>query len=1015
MTMLLLFVVLVPGLIVACYPLFIRRVLAADSRGEVPLPGNRKPSLLSILVPVRGLEEHPTDNITALLGQMFSTSAEIIFCVESADDPVVSVLEPLLRAHPDRAARLVITGGAGDDLGKMHNLMGGYTEAAGDRLILLDSDVLLPDPEYLDRFVAGLDRSGVGLVTCYPAYKNFRNIPAAIMAFMINNDLLGLFTIVGARGDLPLANGSCMAVTRVALEAAGGLTALRRQLLMDTALARNVVRAGYEVRLHDEGAPVTAGRMTMSQMRQQSRRWHLAMWRVLPRLQYFGYAWLRGGFLLGVVGLVMVTPSRYLAGALAITLAARFLVSWWLDFRYLHSGSFFRFCWLLPLVELINGWDVLVAPLGREVGWRGRSYQVDRRGQVIPQTAMKSWWATLRVGDWGIQLLLLWVGAFIYFLVSPVDPVRYLAHLALVSAWSALFLTAGYLINNYCDRDQDREKEYSEPRVQSDPGMVLAVGVACLVCAAVILVALAPNRSVIMVGAVQIAGGLAYSLPGIRLKERGAWGMLTATTMQRVPGFLMVVLAFPQRPAAAIAITIWFLVMGLVFILEHQLEDLADDKRTGVRTWATVRGRLRTQRARYRLYRIYWMVSLGAAGVILVETPTSAGLFSGLLLAGFSGLLSFLARGRYVGNRSLPRQADLSSARGKEKIIIRGGGLSGLMAAIKLADWGHETEVVQKWPVGEDRVQEEPSVHAVRFDPAYLEEYLDSSLGNCFEPVQRETLYLDGHALPRNSPHWICRRGRGPDTLDGFLMNLARDRGVTFAQVGDLTPSPDILATGLAPDSFESLGLDHTRLSGFRASAPWSGPNILLTYLGDFTHPNYGYVASGGGTIYALIFSRRGVDPAALEVFKSRLAGTEGITFADWRTMQVAVPREPCLLCSGHVLAGTLGGMMDPFWYSGVAGALLSGGLAALALIDPALAQMEHRYFTRNFRFQLMLADVAARLPWRAALVPWIVNGMVDPAGSLGRWYRAPRVRGGIKAMDPPTIELEQDKARVGG
>ena len=67
----------------------------AARHGEVSLPGQRKPSLISILVPVRGLEEHPTDNITALLGQRFSIPAEIIFCVESADDPVVPVLEPL--------------------------------------------------------------------------------------------------------------------------------------------------------------------------------------------------------------------------------------------------------------------------------------------------------------------------------------------------------------------------------------------------------------------------------------------------------------------------------------------------------------------------------------------------------------------------------------------------------------------------------------------------------------------------------------------------------------------------------------------------------------------------------------------------------------------------------------------------------------------------------------------------------------------------------------------------------
>jgi hypothetical protein len=97
-----------------------------------------------------------------------------------------------------------------------------------------------------------------------------------------------------------------------------------------------------------------------------------------------------------------------------------------------------------------------------------------------------------------------------------------------------------------------------------------------------------------------------------------------------------------------------------------------------------------------------------------------------------------------------------------------------------------------------------------------------------------------------------------------------------------------------------------------------------LTYVGNYAHPNYGYVASVDGTLYALLFSRRGTTPEALEIFKCQLEATEGITFDTWRTMRGAVPREVHLFRSGYVLAGTLGGVMDPFWYSGVSGALVS-------------------------------------------------------------------------------------------
>jgi cellulose synthase/poly-beta-1,6-N-acetylglucosamine synthase-like glycosyltransferase len=383
MTLLLVIVVLVPGLIVASYPLFIRRKLA-----EVrPAADNQCSRSISVVVPCRGLEEKQAANIGALLGQKFAGRGEILFCVESADDPVVAVLDSLLATHQDGSARLVITGPAGRDLGKMHNLINGYAEASGDRLIFLDSDVLLPVSDYLERFATGLDAPGVGLVSCYPAYRDFRNIPGALLGFMVNNDLVGLFSLVGARGDLPVANGSCMAVNRSALEASGGLVPLRRQLLMDTALARNILKAGFKVRLHDEGAPVLAGHMTLAEACGQSRRWHMAMWRVLPRIHYIGYAWLRGGILLGLVGWFLMGMAPILAAALVFTLASRFLTAWRLDRDYLRSGSFFRYCWLLPVVELVNGWEVLTAPLGSHIDWRGRSYVLDNRGQATPGTS----------------------------------------------------------------------------------------------------------------------------------------------------------------------------------------------------------------------------------------------------------------------------------------------------------------------------------------------------------------------------------------------------------------------------------------------------------------------------------------------------------------------------------------------------------------------------------------------------------------------------------------------------
>jgi hypothetical protein len=70
--------------------------------------------------------------------------------------------------------------------------------------------------------------------------------------------------------------------------------------------------------------------------------------------------------------------------ALAAGLAVRGAVMAAVDRRYLRSRSLIRYGWLLPVVEVINGWDALTAPFAREIRWRGTRYHVNREGRATP-------------------------------------------------------------------------------------------------------------------------------------------------------------------------------------------------------------------------------------------------------------------------------------------------------------------------------------------------------------------------------------------------------------------------------------------------------------------------------------------------------------------------------------------------------------------------------------------------------------------------------------------------------
>lgn len=630
---------------------------------------------------------------------------------------------------------------------------------------------------------------------------------------------------------------------------------------------------------------------------------------------------------------------------------------------------------------------------------------------------MRGWWDTLRIGEWGVQVILLWLVAAVYFGVAGVELRPFAQHLVRVTLWTGLLMAGGYMINDFHDRREDRGKRTRRSLVQRRPWLVYALGLCSLATGMVLIVLSAPTTGIVVVAGIQVAGGLAYSMPGTRLKERGVWGLLAAATLQRIPSFLMFVLAFPRRPLAVAALLAWLLVVGLIFILEHQLLDLRHDRAASVRTWVTERGRLEAQELRHRLYLWLTAATCFAAAAMAIAAPGTRGLRAALLTLGLGGLAHFLLAHRYVGNRSLPRRAEVPRPSVSDETVILGAGLSGLTAAIKLADWGCDVVIRERPRSRPLEERDTTSIHALRFDPAFLEDYLSCPLADCFQPVRREAQYV-GRRVRRPRPsHWICMRGSAPDSIDQRLRALAVSRGVRFREAIDragpgAVPEASIVATGLDADTYHSLGLDHTRLTGFASTAPTTDSGLLLTYVGRYTHPNYAYVATGWGTAFALIFSRRGIAPDALAEFVERLDATEGLVFGEWRPLRVAVPRECHLFHSGRILAGSLSGLIDPFWYSGVGGGLLSGGIAALARVHPKLASLEHRRATRSFRGQLLLSDLADRLPWPWTLAPWIVNGVIEPAGSIGRWSPSPRASRGDLPADGPMVELED---REGG
>lgn len=363
----------IPTIVVASFPLHAAVVLRRSRRNST----DRTAASVSVIVPVKGLDEGRSDALARMTAQRTGGPIEWIFCVEEESDPSLPELRALAARDPERV-HILITGPCGSRLGKMHNLIEGVPAAHGEWLVLIDSDTILPHPQYLDAFTTPLRERQVGLVTCFPAYRRARSIPAFLLSSGINHDLLGYFAIESLWGGLRLANGSCMAIRRDVLEEIGGFAPQSRSLLMDVILARRVHRAGYRVVMHHEPVEVPCRTVTFRVWWNQAHRWQVGMAHVLSGSFYTWYAWMRTAFPVALIAWPFVHGP--LAVFLGVAVATRLSVMVIMGQGFLRDRDQLRYLWLLPFLDFITAVGCWYALLEGRVEWRGRTYRVSTGG-----------------------------------------------------------------------------------------------------------------------------------------------------------------------------------------------------------------------------------------------------------------------------------------------------------------------------------------------------------------------------------------------------------------------------------------------------------------------------------------------------------------------------------------------------------------------------------------------------------------------------------------------------------
>lgn len=340
----------------------------------------------------------------------------------------------------------------------------------------------------------------------------------------------------------------------------------------------------------------------------------------------------------------------------------------------------------------------------------------------------------------------------------------------------------------------------------------------------------------------------------------------------------------------------------------------------------------------------------------------------------------------------------------KKEVTIYGAGLSGMVAGINLARQGFHAVIYDREKSIGGSHEYHPSVHTTPLQAKKTWDYIGIDLSECFTPTDPypafyyNSRFIKMPAYVHNSDAFAVERGPRPVSLDSRLHKLALEAGVEFRFSRNLTqeelrkaPAGSIIATGLYKEVYDLVGVKYSAIHGYSSTMRWKDDDVHgAVYMGNYS-VDYGYTSAINGLMYALLFSRTKVGEKELEQFKKILRKILGVDFPRWNYFMGYFPRETKLFWNDNILAGTLSGMMEPFWCYGIVGALLSGRIASIAVTDPERAKAEFDRFNAGFYKKLARKEKMDRMPFNKQILRLaILKARFD-------CWRSPEFRNAVK------------------
>ena len=335
---------------------------------------------VSNLKPIRGVDPDAYENFASFCRQDYP-EYEMLFCVDSKDDPAVPVLQKLAREFPERRIRVLYGSGRNASNDKVAKLARLASEAAYEHVVISDSDVRVR-PDYLRQVIAPLADSRVGAATCFYVETEQRTFADWLQSAGMLSDFYAGIIVAWQLDGVKFALGPTIATTRSRLAEFGGYESIENRPADDLLVGRLIAEQGHEVVLLPYTVLTVADYASIRDLIHKRLRWivvmrHMRPWGHLGLLLTQGLPW--------SLAAVAVQPTATVALAyLGIYLALRWAMTWIIGAWGLKQPAVWKKLPLIPLWDAVAFFIWALSFTRRSVRWRGSDYYI-RDGLLVPR------------------------------------------------------------------------------------------------------------------------------------------------------------------------------------------------------------------------------------------------------------------------------------------------------------------------------------------------------------------------------------------------------------------------------------------------------------------------------------------------------------------------------------------------------------------------------------------------------------------------------------------------------